>query len=178
MERSKLPLFSLEPTGATNAIAENSLAPMQTAPSSRGSVSGFRSVPLPKAMLTFYRHSPPDKSQQGEQIPSNLFGCALIICMPSKSRAPKPSATKKTTSETGRAKHRSASGPETLTISPAVESAVIDPVGVMTPSPEAQEATHAHISKLAYSYWIARDHAHGFADEDWHRAEREVKETH
>jgi len=98
--------------------------------------------------------------------------------MPSKSRAPKPSATNKTTSETGRAKHRKGSGTEALTISPAVESAVIDPVGVMTPSPEAQEATHAHISKLAYSYWIARDHAHGFADEDWHRAERELQEKH
>jgi Protein of unknown function (DUF2934) len=93
----------------------------------------------------------------------------------SKSRASKSSTTKKATSETGGAKHRKARTAEPFA-SPAIDSPVIDPVGVMTPSPEAQEVTHANIAKLAYSYWIARDYAHGFAEEDWHRAERELKE--
>jgi hypothetical protein len=57
-----------------------------------------------------------------------------------------------------------------------MESPVIDPVGVMTPTAERQNVTHEHISRLAYSYWIARDYAHGFSEEDWHRAERELKE--
>jgi hypothetical protein len=93
-----------------------------------------------------------------------------------KSRASKSSSAKKETSDTGRAKHRAVSATEVNGASRAVDSPVIDPVGVMTPSPEAQEVSDAHIAKLAYSYWIARDYAHGFAEEDWHRAERELKE--
>ena len=92
----------------------------------------------------------------------------------SKSRASKSSAPKK---ETGRAKHRNPGGSEQQqSASRAVDSPVIDPVGVMTPGPEAHDVPHAHIEKLAYSYWIARDYAHGFAEEDWHRAERELKQ--
>lgn len=94
----------------------------------------------------------------------------------SKSRAPKSSSTKQETKETGRAKHRNASAAEPLTATRTVDSPVIDPVGILTPSQEGQELNHTHIAKLAYSYWIARDYAHGFADEDWHRAERELKE--
>ncbi len=85
--------------------------------------------------------------------------------------------------DTGRAKHRTPSVTE-----PAVDSPVIDPVGVMTSSTDAQqsapapvetsfprEVAHEHIAKLAHSYWIARDYAHGAAEEDWQRAERELK---
>ena len=64
-----------------------------------------------------------------------------------------------------------------------MDSPVIDPVGVITSSTDAHasapepaetslggESAHHHIAELAHSYWIARDYAHGFADEDWHRA--------
>ncbi len=34
---------------------------------------------------------------------------------------------------------------------------------------------HAHqIAELAHSYWVARGHHHGSAEEDWLRAEREL----
>jgi len=102
--------------------------------------------------------------------------------MNSKSRASKTSETKKKTGDTGRAKHRNATVAE-----PVVDSPVIDPVGVMTSPTDVQESapapvetsfprevSHEHIAKLAHSYWIARDYAHGFAEEDWHRAEREL----
>lgn len=94
----------------------------------------------------------------------------------SRSRASKSSAPKEEPKVTGRAKHRNPVASESAIPSRAVDSPVIDPVGVMTPSPESQEITHAHIETLAYSYWIARDYAHGSADEDWRRAERELKE--
>ena len=38
----------------------------------------------------------------------------------------------------------------------------------------ARPATHEEIAKLAFSYWIARGAAHGSADQDWLRAEREL----
>lgn len=94
----------------------------------------------------------------------------------SKSRASKSSSAKKESSDTGRVKHRAASATESNGASrAAVDSPVIDPVGVMTPAPKEQEVSQANIAQLAYSYWIARDYAHGFAEEDWHRAERELK---
>lgn len=95
----------------------------------------------------------------------------------SNSRASKSSPTKKQASETGRAKHRNPNPAEPPpTQSRAMDSPVIDPVGVMTPSPETREVSHSHVANLAYSYWIARGYAHGFAEEDWHRAERELQE--
>jgi hypothetical protein len=35
---------------------------------------------------------------------------------------------------------------------------------------------HHEIAQLAYSYWENRGYEHGFADEDWLRAERELRE--
>jgi hypothetical protein len=35
--------------------------------------------------------------------------------------------------------------------------------------------SHDEIARLAYSYWEARGRRHGCPDEDWYRAEREVK---
>lgn len=67
------------------------------------------------------------------------------------------------------------------------EAAIIDPVGVVAPAtPTSQSnatavtdtaprsATREEIEKLAHSYWVARGYAHGFAEEDWLRAEREL----
>jgi hypothetical protein len=34
--------------------------------------------------------------------------------------------------------------------------------------------TREQIAALAHSYWIARGHAHGSAEQDWLRAEREL----
>lgn len=66
------------------------------------------------------------------------------------------------------------------------EAAIIDSAGVVTPAVETSQsntpvtataprsATREEIAKLAHSYWIARGYAHGFAEEDWLRAEREL----
>jgi hypothetical protein len=35
--------------------------------------------------------------------------------------------------------------------------------------------SHEEIARLAYSYWEARGRRHGCREEDWYRAEREVK---
>lgn len=40
-----------------------------------------------------------------------------------------------------------------------------------------RELEHDAIASLAYSYWLARGgHGEGSADDDWFRAERELKE--
>jgi hypothetical protein len=38
----------------------------------------------------------------------------------------------------------------------------------------ARQITREEIAALAHSYWMARDYAHGFAEEDWLRAERQL----
>ena len=114
-------------------------------------------------------------------------------------RASRSSKLKKETSEMGPAKHRKSSSPEPVierspvvkTTAPtaagyanAVASPVIDSVGVMTPSRGSAELgtrsaeispSHEEIAKLAHSYWVARGHAPGSPEEDWVRAERELK---
>jgi Protein of unknown function (DUF2934) len=60
--------------------------------------------------------------------------------------------------------------------SASVDTAIIDPVGVVA-APETStgpQYSHEDVAKLAYSYWIARGHSHGAADEDWLRAEAEL----
>jgi hypothetical protein len=58
---------------------------------------------------------------------------------------------------------------------------VIESVGNIT---EPTEATASHklseldrdeIEKLAYSYWVARGQQHGAHEDDWLRAEREIR---
>ena len=41
----------------------------------------------------------------------------------------------------------------------------------VAPSPPS----HEQIARLAYAYWEARGRQHGSPDEDWHRAERELR---
>ena len=76
----------------------------------------------------------------------------------SKPRTSRSSKLKKETSETGPAKHRKVSAPEPVATAPVIT----------TPS-------HDEIAKLAYSYWIARGYTHGSPEEDWLRAERELR---
>ena len=90
--------------------------------------------------------------------------------------------TKKTESvETGRAKHRRANAPAVAAEAP-VET-VITEVILEKPLAMAQAAgatgatvtvTREEIAKLAYTFWIERDYAHGDAEQDWLRAEREL----
>jgi hypothetical protein len=65
----------------------------------------------------------------------------------------------------------------------ASAAAQLDPIASTTsvtsmPEPIAdalmQDITSARIAELAHSYFVARGHQHGFAEEDWLRAEREL----
>jgi Protein of unknown function (DUF2934) len=113
-------------------------------------------------------------------------------------RATRSSKTKKTEpTETGSVKHRHNKGnvPSAPDTAPAQRangkaagSFIVDPVGVAAPTPEKEpaannesrlahrEVAHEEIAKLAYSYWIARGCSHGSAEEDWLRAERELRQ--
>lgn len=48
-------------------------------------------------------------------------------------------------------------------------------VSPVTDSSDSKGATYEEIANLAHSYWVARGHHHGWAEEDWLRAERELK---
>ncbi len=107
----------------------------------------------------------------------------------SKPRSSKSSKSKKENGDVGTARHRRSSSPEPIenlaavkamstsagASSTAVDSPVIDPVGVMAPSADSsREVTQEAIAQLAHSYWIARGYTQGSAEEDWLRAEREL----
>ena len=98
-------------------------------------------------------------------------------------RTTRSSKTKKTeTTETGPVKHHhnksnSATSPDAapaqrtngkavVAAAAAPASVIVDPVG---------EVTNEAIAELGYSYWIARGYSHGGAEEDWLRAEQELR---
>jgi hypothetical protein len=43
------------------------------------------------------------------------------------------------------------------------------------PPKPPRTSSHEEIARLAYSYWEARGRHHGCPEDDWYRAEREVK---
>jgi len=66
------------------------------------------------------------------------------------------------------ARARSKAG--TATIGGAAAAMAFEPVRV------ASTAEHEEIAMLAYSYWEARGCPHGSPDEDWFRAEMELRQ--
>jgi hypothetical protein len=76
-------------------------------------------------------------------------------------------ATKVTAEPKPAAKHRAAvrkpAAPETVTATAPATSTI------------AARATHEEIAVLAYSYWENRGHQDGTPEEDWLRAERELR---
>jgi hypothetical protein len=48
----------------------------------------------------------------------------------------------------------------------------------VSPAELSVEPTHEQIARLAHSYWLDRGRGEGSADEDWFRAERELRESH
>jgi hypothetical protein len=69
--------------------------------------------------------------------------------------------------------------PTTVSSAPAEIAPVAEasPREVTTPVAEApaREVTNEEIAQLAHSYWLARGGANGSPEEDWLRAERELK---
>jgi hypothetical protein len=43
-----------------------------------------------------------------------------------------------------------------------------------SPTPAAS-INYDEVARLAYKYWEERNYAHGFAEEDWHRAEKAIR---
>ena len=43
------------------------------------------------------------------------------------------------------------------------------------PAVAAPAPSHEDIQRLAYAYWEARGRRHGSSEEDWYRAERELR---
>ncbi len=94
----------------------------------------------------------------------------------SKPRTSRSSKLKKETSDTGSAKHRKVSSPETFaetssTMNTSAAGATFRSAGL----PPRQSPSQEEIAELAHSYWVARGYAHGSPEEDWIRAEHELK---
>lgn len=82
-------------------------------------------------------------------------------------------ATKKSTESSAKPAAKSA------TKSAATKSAAKAPAKKSATSASGAEGkkapTHEEISRLAHQYWQERGHRHGSHEEDWHRAEQELK---
>lgn len=75
-----------------------------------------------------------------------------------------------------RAKH--ANTPAETSPTPTTESSVAESITLVAAVSEATPAaqpSYEEISLLAYSYWVARGSQGGSPDEDWHRAEQELR---
>lgn len=67
---------------------------------------------------------------------------------------------------------KASSKPAAAKMAPAAKSKkVASPVSKIYLMP----ATHDQIAQLAHKYWAERGHQHGHAEEDWLRAEQELR---
>ena len=84
-------------------------------------------------------------------------------------------ATKKSTEKPAKSasKTASTSASKTPAKTPAKKSAAAPEPA--KPASEKKEPSHEEIGKLAHQYWKDRGHHHGSHEDDWHRAERELK---
>lgn len=104
--------------------------------------------------------------------------------VPKKPRAPRSSAktAEKTAAKTVAKpvakpvthKHKKSAVP--VAVTPVEEApAVMAAPAAPAPAPVLSQPTTEEISRLAYSYWEARGYQGGSADEDWARAEWELR---
>jgi hypothetical protein len=94
---------------------------------------------------------------------------ASTIQIPAEGRAVRSAGERKSTKtsqETSQQQPNTSAGVATPTQEPDSEAATT----------EQYSPDHHEIAQLAYSYWENRGYEHGFADEDWLRAERELRE--
>ena len=70
---------------------------------------------------------------------------------------------------------RSAALANTLVPAEATEAEIVTTLSVPS-EPTLSEPTHEEIAVLAYSYWIGRGRQGGSPDDDWLRAERELRQ--
>jgi hypothetical protein len=74
------------------------------------------------------------------------------------------------------AKPKSATGNAAHKHHPKMSAEVVIDAQAEPPQATADSVavSHEEVAKLAYSYWEARGHQDGFAEQDWLRAEREL----
>lgn len=92
-------------------------------------------------------------------------------------------ATKKSTATPAKKATKTVTKPE-VKAAPKAEAKAPSKKAVTPASPakpaaskaaEKRDPTHAEISHLAHQYWKERGHDHGSHDDDWTRAEKELK---
>ena len=94
---------------------------------------------------------------------------------PARKRASTPASSRTTHKHTAAPKSaKPAVDPETL---PVVAPAPLTPAIIAGPVSQPVEISHEEIAALAHSYWEARGYQHGFAAEDWLRAEQELRRS-
>jgi hypothetical protein len=94
----------------------------------------------------------------------------------SKPRTTRSSKSKSNeASETGSVKHRKATPSKTAVAQQAAATAEPSLAKTHSPVMPKRDITHEEIAQLAYSYWVAREYANGSSEQDWLRAERELK---
>jgi hypothetical protein len=81
-----------------------------------------------------------------------------------------PARAKKPATTTHSRRSKAVAAPET-----AAAPVIPTPESVEPEMAMAQEATYEEIAALAYSYWEARGYQGGSPEEDWHRAEQELR---
>lgn len=87
-------------------------------------------------------------------------------------------ATKKSTDTPAKPASKTASKTVTKPSAkaPAKKSAAAEKVAAPTPAAADKKApTYEEISQLAHQYWKERGHHHGSHEDDWRRAEQELK---
>jgi hypothetical protein len=86
---------------------------------------------------------------------------------PARQKSPAKSRVKYSTAQTASAT------PETTTLQTATP--VSEPAAPQIAAATAHEPTSDEIARLAYTYWEARGYRGGSSEEDWLRAERELR---
>ena len=110
-------------------------------------------------------------SKQANEIVAAAVEATAAADVNTKPRASRSSKTKKSEpAETGTVKHHHKST-TSVVAEPAVEVNEVHTAAAPAP---ARTVTHEEIARVAHSYWVARGYAHGSAEADWLRAEREL----
>ena len=100
----------------------------------------------------------------------------VVAEVAAKPRVSRSSKTKKSEGQemtSGKHLHKSASP---VLAEPVVSQEAVPPTSKLEVKHVANPAKTdpQAIARLAYSYWVERGHAHGFAEQDWLRAEKEL----
>lgn len=92
---------------------------------------------------------------------------------PRKAPAKKATTAKKVTLSKS---VKAASGTSKKATAKSANGAIQEPAAVTAVSQKSP--THGQIAERAYHYFVARGRLHGFHEQDWHRAEQDLRAKH